>query len=161
MAWATRSDSGIVISKRSGTWRPWKRAMSGLRRSTPEKKAAIPQNSSWVQVANGWSWHWAHSSRIPMKTREAPAASSPGSPCLAARKAKGEGSISPRPKTFPCWPSPSGTVSSSRTIASKPASSLNCLRSQGPNAMAEKASCWSFSTPGISSLLQVSVMCWT
>ena len=41
------------------------------------KNAANSQNCSWVYGANGWSWHWAHSSFTPRNSRLTVA---PGSP---------------------------------------------------------------------------------
>ena len=45
---------------------------------TPPKKAARPRKSSCFQGWNGWSWHWAQSSRTPRNARATRAASALG-----------------------------------------------------------------------------------
>ena len=63
---------------------PGRSRVALARRSTPAKKAASAQNWSRFQCANGWSWHWAHSSRTPRKTRAVLAARFSGLPSFAA-----------------------------------------------------------------------------
>src|SRR4051812_31227065 len=52
------------------------------------KNAANSQNWSFDHDANGWAWHWAHSSLTPSTTRAVVAANSSGLPSLARKYAK-------------------------------------------------------------------------
>ena len=106
VARATWSVPGIASSVRPPSSRIAPAPSSGPDFVTPAKKEAKPQNSSRFQRANGWLWHWAHSSRIPRKT--APSRRR-GSPACRPSRCKRQGALAWRGDRGGSRPLPAGT----------------------------------------------------